>query len=78
MNSLQIIINNKFFQLGQLLPDVVNSLEIKIIPILLPVSSTQLPAIKAWLNQLVDNLSTEHVLVNNVLIPVSDIKKFKL
>lgn len=74
---LSILLNEKQYQIGQPLPDKINSVIIHylpISPILYPKEQT--PLIKAWFNTMIDNLNCEHVSFNDVLIPTSELNKF--
>lgn len=76
IQPLQIEINGQEIQLGQELPKQITNVSIEYM-FNVQVNPTQTPYIKAWLNTLVDNSTEDCVfMVNQVIIPKEDIKKF--
>ncbi len=63
-------------QLGAPLPFAITCLQIQMpfMPISFP--SEQVPALKTWLNSIVDCLDCDYFTYNGVLIPTDEITKF--
>ena len=74
-----IQINGTPFQLGQPLPDEVQSLVIEyqsLFPV--PISRLQYLELAQWFNQVIDKCTADYVEFNKVLIPTAEVTKFKL
>lgn len=79
MNFLSIKINGAETQLGSQIPNEVYSLSIDFRSIFpQPIERTQAVLIKQWLNNLVDNITSDYVSFNGTLIPTNELNKFKL
>lgn len=71
-----IYLNGTPTQLGSPLPSTIHSLVIHMPPVPIAFPEHQVPALKAWLNDLVDRLDCDYFSYNNVLIPTNEITKF--
>lgn len=71
-----IYLNGLPTQLGSPLPITIHSLQIQMpfTPVAFPLE--QVPALKIWLNSLVDRLNCDYFSYNGVLIPTNEITKF--
>jgi len=74
---LLIKLNNKPTNIGAMLPTAITSCIIESFPGML-IKNEQVPLVKRWLNDLVDNLTCEYMSFNGTLTKITDIKKFKL
>lgn len=76
-NMLQFIyLNGIPVQLGSPLPTTITSLQIQMPPMLISFPSEQVPALKEWLNSIVDHLDCDYFSYNGVLISTNEITKF--
>lgn len=75
MNPVQIIINGHQAELGGYLPQLIYSLDIKLLANV-QIHQQQATLLKAWLNRLVDALKAEYVTYNNTLVKSSELRKF--
>jgi len=76
---LQILVNGKPQELGAEVPPVITALAIvfnphPMVPVRVPIQ--QVPKLKAWLNQIINNCTCSHVSYNKVLIATTDCKLF--
>lgn len=77
MQAVTVIINGAEYQLTQPLPDVITDIGITCIPGA-NVQAQHALAVKKWLNEIIDKLTCEYLCFNQVLIPVSELKKLKI
>ena len=75
MNSLNVVINNRSYQIGQRLPESITNLEITIQG-RFQIPKEQSVMIKAWLNELKRKIKCQYISYNNVLIKSSELKEF--
>ena len=78
MQAYQILINGIPTQLGEQLPSSIYNFEVYLQPVHVAVQPGHEPLIKQWLNQIIDNLTTDFVSFNNILIPSSELQRFSL
>jgi len=76
---LQILINRKPQELGTEVPPTITTLTIvfnphPMMPVRVPIH--QVPKLKAWLNQVINNCTCSHISYNRVLIATTDCKLF--
>lgn len=76
---LQILVNGYPTELGAPLPSIITSLSISFqshpfIPTKIPLN--QIPTLKLWLNQLLDNCTCEFLAYNNTLQEVGTLSRF--
>jgi len=83
MNELIIKINGQRVNIGEPINDKIEYLNItyKVHPMFIqPLNPQEIPLIKQWLNQLMDNLDLAdgYLTYNNTMIKQEDLVKFKL
>lgn len=71
-----IYLNGIPVQLGSPLPVSIHSLQIQMPIMSIAFPSEQVPALKEWLNSIVDRLDCDYFSYNGVLIPTNEITKF--
>lgn len=78
MYNLKIVLNGVDTPLGAQLPDKISSCFItfeRLFPVPIQVSQEQAAKIKAWLRTLIQNLDTDFISYNNILISTTNLKE---
>jgi len=73
---VQFIVNGTNIQLLGPIPDTIISLQVRTPPMRIAVHNSQIEPLKKWLNKVIDNVTSEYVEYQGVLIPTAELKKF--